>query len=130
MQGGPTPPGPSTGDACVQNSSVRALLTSIIIAGQLALNASFLADPASFCSIGYAQPLIDVVVWVAWNTLLLVIVIESHGSVLTRRPERQDGSVWDEPVTVHWPKLLIWLPFTGAVRPLPCRRPPGSFSPS
>lgn len=99
--------------SAVQNSSVRALLTTIIIAGQLTLNAVYLSDPASFCTVGYAEPLIDLVVWLAWNTLLLIIVVESHGSVLIRRPDRQDGSVWDEPITVHWPKLLIWIPFTG-----------------
>eukprot|EP00892_Ulva_mutabilis_P004928 jgi/Ulvmu1/2807/UM142_0005.1 len=99
----------------VQNATVRGLLITTIIAGQLTMNTVLLADPSTFCKSRYVQPLVDAVVWVCWATVLVILVAESHGTNLVRRPDRPDGAVWDEPVTMHWPKLFIWVPVIATV---------------
>lgn len=77
------------------------------------MNIVLLVDPSSFCESRYVQPIVDALVWMSWNTVLLILVSESHGTNLIRHPDRHDGVVWDQPLTVHWPKLLVWGPFTG-----------------
>ena len=107
--------------AGMQLTVTRGALVLGIIAGQLAINLYLLNRPAGFCQ-SYVLPLIDNFTWMCWNFMLLTLVIEAHGTNLVRdskRTGRRDSVVFDLPLSVHWPKLILWTPFTGT-SPNPC----------
>eukprot|EP00892_Ulva_mutabilis_P005825 jgi/Ulvmu1/3614/UM017_0026.1 len=107
----------------VQASMVRATVIFIIVAGQLFVNIHLWVDPSSFCTSRILQPVINGAVWICWNTLLCLLVIESHNTNLLPLKagahghdatvgSGHDATVESLPVTAHWPKLLIWIPCT------------------
>lgn len=107
---------PGTRPARVQLTTVRGVLVLVIVSAQLATNAHLLRTPAAFCRSRAALPLLDLVAWLGWNTVLLALVVEAHGTNLARRSSRRgDGVALDLPLTAHWPKLLVWIPFAGAL---------------
>eukprot|EP00892_Ulva_mutabilis_P005823 jgi/Ulvmu1/3612/UM017_0024.1 len=99
----------------VQATAIRGAVILVIAVGQFVLNVHLLADPGSFCTSRVIQPLVNTFVWVGWNTLLCLLVIDSHNTNLRPTKERSDGTVRDEPIWFHWPKLLIWVPTTAVV---------------
>eukprot|EP00892_Ulva_mutabilis_P004927 jgi/Ulvmu1/2806/UM142_0004.1 len=122
-----------------QLTAVRGVLVSTIITAQLTINAQLLADPATFCDSRHTQPLLDAVTWLAWDVMLLSYLLEAHGTnllpqhaaadaqasgkgsigtagVSAGRAGRAGRVVWDLPMAVHWPKLLLlWVPFAALV---------------
>lgn len=103
----------------MQNVLRRAVVVLIIVLGQVLLNLHLVFDPGSFCESRVLQPVINGFVWVAFNTLLCLLCIESHRTNLLKNEDRSDGTVSDKSLWYHWPKLFIWLPGTGTA-PLPC----------
>lgn len=101
----------------MQNVLRRATVVTIIVAGQVILNADLAFNPSSFCNSRTLQPVINGFVWVSWNTLLCLLAIESNCTNLITSKERSDGTVSDKPFWSHWRKLIIWIPFTGAYHP-------------
>lgn len=117
--------------ARLQAALLRAVIIAIIVGGQLLLNVHLSLDPGSFCRNRVLQPVVNGLVWVSWNTLLCLLVIESHNTNLLPSNQRgHDSTVQQLPAWRHWPKLLIWLPCTGvtcslatAAASLPTPRP-------
>ena len=84
--------------------------------GKFAQNLVLLLSPGTFCDMPRSQVALAGVVWFSWNTLLLLLVIDAHGVCLKDQAKRSDGTVADEPITFHWPKLIMWLIFFSALR--------------
>eukprot|EP00892_Ulva_mutabilis_P005824 jgi/Ulvmu1/3613/UM017_0025.1 len=99
----------------VQAVFIRAVVIFIIVGGHLFLNVHLGADPGSFCTSHVIQPVVNAFVWVSWNTLLCLLAIDSHCTNLLESKERSDGMVRDKPLSYHWPKLFVWIPYTISV---------------
>ena len=110
----------------MQGTVFRGALVLTIVSCQLAITIYHLAVPSSFCQDRFVAPLIDLVIWLCWNTVLLTLLIDAHSTNLipgkeatATAPARPPMFVFDLPLRPHLPKLLIWIPCTGALRQSP-----------
>jgi hypothetical protein len=98
-----------------QKVAVRGVIMNAILISYIVTNSLVLSDSKSFCETTAALKISQFVRWTGWNSMLLILVIDGHGVVLRETPTSQDGLVMDLPWYIHWPKLIIWVPLTGAV---------------
>lgn len=91
------------------------MIAVAIVSGQLAVNVRLLTDPTVFCYSKLFMPIVGFLVFMGFNTLLLLLVVDAHGTNLHATKDCEDGTVRDWPWTRHWPKAaFVWLPFSGA----------------
>lgn len=98
----------------LQYTNFKLIVAALILGGQMAQNGMLLQSPSDFCRLSGRQAAMAAVVWFGWNTLLLTLVIDAHGTNLKDNTSRSDGTVRDLPITFHWPKLILWLILFGA----------------
>eukprot|EP00892_Ulva_mutabilis_P005827 jgi/Ulvmu1/3616/UM017_0028.1 len=99
-----------------QAAGVRGVVATLILTGQVAANVRLLTDPAVFCYSKYFMPTVGFFIFVGFNTLLLQLVVDAHGTNLDTSKQSPDASVRDRPWISHWPKVaFVWLPFSGLV---------------
>ena len=100
--------------AVVRRTTARTLVTAFVLLTWLIGSVSRAIDPEIFCSPSELTTVTDFLHWSGWNTLLLLVLIDGHGTNLVDIPGREDGTVRDKPLWWHWPKLSLWLVGEGA----------------
>ena len=117
----------------MQATAVRGIAATMIVTAQFAGNVRLLTDPSAFCYSKTFMPTMGFVTFMGFNTVLLLLVVDAHGTNLESTKHRSDGTVRDRPWISHWPKIVfIWLPMSGVNHsgPLSHRHFPSAVSPA
>ena len=89
----------------------------MVVTGQFASNVRLLTDPSIFCYSTKFMPAMGLIIFTGFNSILLLLVIDAHGTNFISGGGTSPKTVRDAPWTIHWPKVVfIWLPFLGATR--------------
>lgn len=90
----------------------------MVVSGQFASNVKLLTDPSVYCYSTKFMPATGFIIFTGFNCILLLLVIDAHGTNFVRGDGSHPKVVRDAPWTSHWPKVLfMWLPLLGAPPP-------------
>jgi hypothetical protein len=88
----------------------RAATMEVILVVYFCSTCARAAKPSWYCTPSPFIAICDFVQWSGWNSMLLLVLIDGHGIVLTEEQGgRPDGQVRDRPLSWHWPKLVLWI---------------------
>jgi hypothetical protein len=99
----------------IQKVGARGIVMNVILISYIVMNSVVLGDSENFCKTSPVLKIAEALQWQGWNTFLLIMLIDAHGTNLHETPGTPDGIVMDLPWYVHWPKLFIWTPLFGVI---------------
>lgn len=96
-------------------SHAVAWVTAVNFAAWLAAALAHAASADAYCRGGAAVAVALFCYFTAQNTLLLIFCTEGHMMTFMLEHRSDDIMVLDQPLRVHWPKLVLWLAIEGAL---------------